>query len=133
MTNLIKGIGTDLVEIARFEQSQDRQWRLAQKILSAPEMDLFKRRFNDHPARGTRFLASRFAAKEALIKALGTQKSMAPLRWHSIAVLPHASGAPQFHFFDALNKWMSEQHLQVHVSLSDTKTHALAFVILESN
>jgi len=129
---MIKGIGTDLVEIARFDQPEKQQFRLAQKILSAPEMELFKRRFDDHPARGTRFLASRFAAKEALIKALGPQKMIAPLRWHSIAVLPHASGAPEFHFFYALEVWMNEQHLQVHVSLSDTATHALAFVVIES-
>ena len=128
---MIQGIGTDLVEIARFEQAPEQQMRLAKKLLSAPEMDLFKCRRQENDARGTRFLASRFAAKEALVKALGNQKSVAPLRWQSIAVLPNSSGAPEFCFFDALKTWMTEQHTRVHVSLSDTNKHALAFVIIE--
>jgi holo-[acyl-carrier protein] synthase len=65
---MIFGIGTDIVQISRIQQSLDRYGELfAQRILAATEVDEFRR--SVHPAR---FLARRFAAKEAVAKAYGT-------------------------------------------------------------
>ena len=64
---MIAGFGTDIVEVARIEQALDRTPALARRILTPAELDVFSAA--REPAR---FLAKRFAAKEACVKALGT-------------------------------------------------------------
>ena len=65
---MIYGIGTDIVQVVRIRESLDRHGeRFAERILSDAELAEF--RASAHPAR---FLARRFAAKEAVAKAFGT-------------------------------------------------------------
>ena len=65
---MIRGIGTDLVLVSRIEAALGRQGeRFARRILTPDEFA----RFADH-GQPARFLAKRFAAKEAIMKALGT-------------------------------------------------------------
>lgn len=60
------GIGIDLIEIARLERALERRPRLAERLFTDEELDYARRR-----ARPGRHLAARFAAKEAVVKALG--------------------------------------------------------------
>ena len=79
---MIVGIGVDLVDIARFERTIERTPRLLERLF-APR----------RARRPPRSLAARYAAKEALIKALGGSDG---LHWTEIEITPEASGRPWF-------------------------------------
>lgn len=68
-----EGIGIDLIEIARIERALERRPRLARRLFTGAELDYARGR-----ARPGRHLAARFAAKEAVIKALGTDVAIPP-------------------------------------------------------
>jgi holo-[acyl-carrier protein] synthase len=123
----IVGIGTDLVRITkigdlhrrfgrRFENriftEQERAYCLSR---SCPEVSL----------------AARFAAKEALFKALGTGKTPI-LRWTEVAVERDEAGRPTICVSGKTKELLAELGAdKVHVSLTHTEEHASAFVILE--
>ena len=84
---MIYGIGTDIIAVGRIEQALNRHGdRFARRILAAVEWDDFAA--SVHRAR---FLAKRFAAKEAFVKALGTGMRH-PAPWHNINVTHDALG-----------------------------------------
>lgn len=123
---MIHGIGTDLAEIARFGLLLQRHGeRTLEKILAPSEREAC--RASPDPAR---FLAKRFAAKEALGKALGTGVR-APLLLPAVAIGHDALGKPCFEFGEELAALFQQRGLTSHLSLSDEGTYALAFVILE--
>jgi holo-[acyl-carrier protein] synthase len=123
---MIKGVGTDLVDVARIQRSLDRFGeRFARKILSETELAKFAKQ----PTAS--FLAKRFAAKEAVSKALGTGMR-AGVHFSMIEVGHKSSGQPTVVLYD-----MAAERAQVleidawHISISDEKDHALAFVVAE--
>jgi holo-[acyl-carrier protein] synthase len=124
---MIVGIGTDLVEIPRIEKALGRFGeRFARKILVAREYQ----RFAGH-ATPAAYLAKRFAAKEAFSKAFGTG-IRSPVSWQNIAVVNHASGRPYLEFAAPLDELVRRRGVRgVHVSLTDERGMAAAFVILE--
>ncbi|MBS3934890.1 MAG: holo-ACP synthase [Sulfuritalea sp.] len=124
---MIHGIGTDLVVIQRMHEFWQRHGERALDKLLAPEEREACRASGD-PGR---FLAKRFAAKEALGKALGTG-IRAPVLLPAIAVTHDALGKPAFGFGPELAGWIAERGLTCHLSLSDEKEHALAFVVVET-
>jgi holo-[acyl-carrier protein] synthase len=77
-----------------------------------------------------RFLAKRFAAKEALGKALGTG-IRAPVLAPAIAIVHDELGKPGFRFTDALSDWIAVRKLVCHLSVSDEADYAQAFVVVE--
>jgi holo-[acyl-carrier protein] synthase len=124
---MIFGIGTDIVSVARIAEASERHGAaFAERLLTAHELAEYAQQ--PHPAR---YLAKRFAAKEALAKATG-QGLRHPVTLHNIEIGHDALGKPQFHFAPEL-----AQHLQSlgiarhHLSISDEHEHALAFVVLE--
>jgi holo-[acyl-carrier protein] synthase len=124
---VILGIGTDLVEIGRIELALER-WgeRFARRILVPYELD----RFAAH-RKPAAYLAKRFAAKEAFSKAIGTGIHH-PVNWHNISVVNHASGRPYLELSAALAAFVQSRGvLSVHVSLTDERGMAAAFVVLE--
>lgn len=125
---MIIGIGTDIVEIERIRQSLERLGeRFAKRILTASEMAIFQE-LNE--ARAVSFLAKRFAAKEAAVKALGTGIGNGVSFQHfTVSNLP--SGQPQLSVDAQVTAEISGE-LVWHLSLSDEQTFALAFVTLES-
>jgi holo-[acyl-carrier protein] synthase len=123
---MIYGVGTDLCSIARLERLVTRNGEsLARRILAESEMAGFE--CAHEPAR---FLAKRFAAKEALGKALGTGVR-APVLLRSIAVAHDDLGKPTFVFDELLTQWLEQRGLRPHLSLSDEVAYALAFVVVE--
>lgn len=87
---MIFGIGTDILEVARIEKVYARYGRrFAERLLLDEEMELFDRAKNK-----TRFLGMRFAAKEAVAKALGT--GFANGIWvRDVGSVPNRRGQPQ--------------------------------------
>jgi holo-[acyl-carrier protein] synthase len=79
-----------------------------------------------------RFLAKRFAAKEALGKALGTGVR-APVLLPDIAVTHDELGKPDFVFSAPLAAHLAQRGLAAHLSISDEQDYAVAFVILEKS
>lgn len=122
----IVGMGTDIVEIVRLEQALRRSDKLARRVLTTPEMAIFEQ--HKDPAR---YLAKRFAAKEAAVKALGTGIGNG-VSWHHLCVENLPSGAPYLIFsgeFALRCEALGVCHS--HLSISDEQHYAVATVILE--
>lgn len=125
---MIHGIGTDITQVARFERLLERYGpRAARRILGGGELDDFARAPN-----AARFLAKRFAAKEAFGKALGTG-IRAPATLTAIRVTHDALGRPLFAFGAALDALVRARGLRAHLSISDESDTAVAFVIIEAD
>lgn len=123
---MIHGIGTDLVAVERMRDFWKRHGERALEKLLAPDERAACQASSD-PGR---FLAKRFAAKEALGKALGTG-IRAPVLLPAIAVAHDELGKPLLVFSAELANWVAERGLTCHLSISDEKEHALAFVVVE--
>ena len=123
---MIHGIGTDIVAVARMvEYFQRHGERGLEKMLAPAEREACRN--SSDPAR---FLAKRFAAKEALGKAFGTGVR-APVLLPDIAVLHDELGKPSFTYSPALAAHFAERGISAHLSISDEHDYAVAFVILE--
>jgi holo-[acyl-carrier protein] synthase len=130
---MIYGVGTDIVQIARIEAALGRQGeRFAAKILGPDEMLVFRQRRDKVPARGVRFLAARFAAKEAFSKAIGLGLR-APMSWTAAQFGNDANGKPVLAAGGALLAFMNEHGLHAQVSISDEADYAVAFVVVEQD
>lgn len=124
---MIHGIGTDIVASPRIEQMlREHGERTAQKMLAAAEMARFHA-----SAKPAAYLAKRFAAKEALGKAIGLGLRD-PATLHNITVKNDDIGRPHFEFAPPLADWMQARRLRAHLSLSDETDTALAFVVVET-
>lgn len=123
---MIYGIGTDIVAVKRLQGMWERHGDKALKRMLAPqEMTDFTKAVN----KG-RFLAKRFAAKEAFSKALGTG-IRSPVVLSAIAVSHDELGKPILDFCGQLAEMIKNQGLTAHLSLSDEADYAIAYVILE--
>lgn len=125
---MIFGVGTDIAAVARLRALYERHGeRAVEKLLAPSEFEDFAK------ARDPgRFLAKRFAAKEALGKALGIGVA-APATLPNIAVGHDALGKPAFDFAPPLARYLEERKLVAHLSISDEVEYAVAFVILEKS
>ncbi len=125
---MIFGIGTDIVEVSRIAESLERFGHgFALRILSEREMQEFMQ--SQLPAR---FLAKRFAAKEAFSKALGTG-IRAPATFENIAVAHDDLGKPVLDLAPELQAFLDAKQIRfAHLSISDEKSLAAAFVVLET-
>lgn len=123
---MIYGVGTDIVSVERLSRLWEKHGEYALKRLLAEE-ELAE--FALVADKG-RFLAKRFAAKEALGKALGTG-IRAPALMTAMAVRHDALGKPEFICRGELAEMVKNQKLKIHLSISDEQTHAVAFVVLE--
>ncbi|GGC98646.1 holo-ACP synthase [Undibacterium terreum] len=130
---MIYGIGTDIIQISRIEAALARNGeRFAEKILGVEELEKYRRRKAKVEARGIRFLATRFAAKEAFSKAIGMGMRM-PMTWRAMQTLNAPSGQPIAVTSGSLLEWMTAQGLTARVSITDETDYAVAFVIVEKN
>lgn len=128
---MIYGIGTDIIQISRIEEALARHGdRFAEKILGQEELDKYHRRKSKVATRGIRFLASRFAAKEAFSKAIGLGMRM-PMTWRAMQTLNAPSGKPVVVTSGTLKEFMEQNGLSAQVSITDEADYAVAFVIVE--
>lgn len=126
---MIYGIGTDLVELTRMEAIWQKWGSAAtRRFLSPLERTDFE---STHDK--ARFLAKRFAAKEAFAKAVGSGLR-GVVRLQNIAIVHDALGKPSFVCADELNDWLKGYGIShVHLSLSDEERMIIAFAIAEKN
>lgn len=121
---MIVGIGVDIVDLARFERAAARTPRLLPRLFADSERAWGGR------ALSLRSLAARFAAKEALIKAIGHSDGVF---WHDMRVMADERGNPRFETSGALTEWLVQNRVDsLHVSLSHDAGLAVAYVIAES-
>jgi holo-[acyl-carrier protein] synthase len=126
---VILGIGTDLCDVGRIERALER-WgeRFALRVLVDSEMERFRR--HRKPAN---YLAKRFAAKEAMSKALGTGIHF-PVNWHGMWVENARSGKPSLRFSGPMAAYLAQRNVEtVHLSLTDEIGMACAFVVIEGS
>jgi holo-[acyl-carrier protein] synthase len=115
---VIVGIGIDVVDVARFERSLQRTPRLAHRLFTPAEREL--------PGMS---LAARFAAKEALAKALGAPGG---LRWHDAEIARADDGRPQLTARGSVEQAAAQRGVhRWHLSLSHDGGLAVAMVVAE--
>jgi holo-[acyl-carrier protein] synthase len=112
---MIVGVGIDVVDIGRFKQSLEWTPGLEPKLFT--ELERMK---------SIESLAARFAAKEALIKALNPENG---ILWHEAEVVNLEGGKPAFIFYGAVADLVFGAH--VHLSISHDAGIATAIVIVE--
>jgi holo-[acyl-carrier protein] synthase len=126
---MIIGIGTDIVSIPRLVRSLERSGdSFARHVLAEAE-------WNDYVAVNdkARFLAKRFAVKEAFAKACGTGIRL-PLSLSKIWVEHDDLGRPMLKVSPDVRAWLTDKAgpWAAHLSISDEKEVATAFVVLET-
>ena len=125
---MIVGIGVDIAETARVEKlSAKFGQRFARRILTTDELLEFDRR-----KHSSSYLATRFAAKEAVAKALGTGIGE-QLGFHSIQIDNDDKGKPLLRFMGTAVDLIDSLNIKnALISLSDEKHYVVAMVVLES-
>lgn len=121
---MIIGIGTDIIEIERIKKAIQRRPKLGERIFTPQELEYCS-------TKGDTFasLAARFAAKEAVAKALGSD--IDGFKWIDIEVLNNEQGKPEIRL--ANQAWEKGQSLgvkKIEISLSHCKEYAVAMVVL---
>ncbi len=128
---MIFGVGTDICDVRRIAATLARRGeRFAEKVLGPHEIEVFRARRASVEARGVSYLATRFSAKEAFSKAIGTGMRM-PMTWRDCEVVKAPSGKPQIRLHGALAEWFEARQLQAHVSVTDETDYAASFVVVE--
>jgi len=128
---LIYGIGADVVDIRRIEDALARFGRrFAERVLGPEELARYDERRARVERRGLAFLATRFAAKEALSKALGLGMRQ-PMSWRAAEIVNAPSGQPRIVTHGALATFVTARRLRLHISISDERDIAFAYAIAE--
>ncbi|MGL4827745.1 MAG: holo-ACP synthase [Vibrio sp.] len=124
---MIVGLGTDIAEIERVEKALARTGEsFARRILSDQEWE----QFHGMKQQG-RFLAKRFAAKEAASKALGTGIAQG-VTFHDFTITHDELGKPLLNLSGKAALLATQlQVANIHLSISDERHYAMATVILE--
>lgn len=123
---MITGIGTDLIELSRVEKVVSR---LSRRILTEEELSSLPR----HPRRRLEFVAGRFAAKEAVSKALGTGIGQF-CSFQDIEILNDQQGKPFVALSSRLmHSLFSERPIHVHLSVSHSEHYVMAMAVIENN
>ena len=121
---MIVGIGVDVVDLARFERALDRTPKLKQRIFAEAELSTPER------VLSLRSLAGRFAAKEALIKALGDSTGV---QWHDMRVVNDSLGNPSFELHNSTRAIADGRGITaIHLSMAHDAGIAIAYVVAES-
>ena len=120
---MILGTGVDTVSLSRFETKLAETPRLKDRLFLDIET------VNDGAEASVQTLAGRFAAKEAVIKALGGEPG---IEWHGIEVGKESSGKPVIWLHGETAKLALRAGVRkLHVSISHDGDVAIAFVIAE--
>jgi holo-[acyl-carrier protein] synthase len=123
---MIYGIGVDIVKIERIKNAGDKWGRkFFDKILTDDEISYCYKKQDPNPS-----LAVRFAAKEALIKAIGSE---IPVNMKEVEVVHKEKGKPSLEVKGKVRSFFQNKEIKsCHLSLSHEKEFGVAFVILES-
>lgn len=122
---MILGVGVDLTPISRMQRAmQAHPERLEARLFTDGERAYCRAR-----AQADQHFAARFAAKEALLKALGVPEG---LRWHELEVVNDGDGAPRFRLSGRASVRAAELGVRkLHLSITHADDSAVAFVVAE--
>jgi holo-[acyl-carrier protein] synthase len=125
---MIYGIGVDLVKVARIERVLERYGdRFLDRVFTNREIAYCRGK-----AWAASALAMRFAAKEAFSKALGVGLRKDGIRWREVEVIPNPLGKPEIFVSGRAAAFCETAGIaNMHLSLTDEDSRALAVVILE--
>jgi len=122
---LIIGIGTDIVEIERIEKAINRNLNFINKLFTKNEIEYFKSR-----NMRSEFIAGRFAAKEAVSKALGT--GFRGFEFKDIEIENNILGKPMVNLKGKAKKMDKKWgNYKIHLSISHGRENAIAYAVLE--
>ncbi len=122
---MIVGIGVDVVDLARFERAVERTPALLDRLFAESEQTKDGRRLATHS------FAARFAAKEALIKALGDSTGVT---WHDMPIVADGLRNPSFALTGGVEAIASARGITaLHLSMSHDAGIAIAYVIAEAS
>jgi len=123
---VVKGIGTDIVSIVRIKSSIAKfKEKFQNKIFTMDEWNYCWNKKNPYPS-----LAARFAAKEAVLKALGTGKGK--IKWLDIEIKLDPKGKPGINLSGLAAETARSQYISnFNLSLSHCSEYAVAFVVAE--
>ncbi|MEP2936683.1 MAG: holo-ACP synthase [Gilvibacter sp.] len=115
-------IGTDIIKISRMEQFIQRNQLQGRQMILAP----------NESGTNIRSIAGKFAAKEALLKALGVGFSKGISRLTEIEVVKDAVGKPSMITYGLVNDIINQKNItNIEVSISHDSDYAIAFVVCE--
>jgi holo-[acyl-carrier protein] synthase len=123
---MIYGVGIDLVKIERIKEVTEK-WgkRFLERVFTENEISYCYEKKNPYLS-----LAVRFAAKEALIKAIGSE---IPVSLTDIEVVNYGNGKPSIKVHGKLKQFLESKNIHdIHLSLSHEKEYGVASVVLES-
>jgi holo-[acyl-carrier protein] synthase len=121
---MVKGIGVDIIEIARIRKNIEEAGEgFVNKIFTPREIAYCSARHNAY-----QHYAARFAAKEAVSKALSTGWA-GEFRWKDVEVMNDPSGQPRIGFSGKLGEDL--EGISIFVSLSHSESHVVAMVVIE--
>jgi len=120
---LIKGIGVDIVEISRIKQAINKHQRFKKRFFTSSENE-----YCEGKADAMQHYAGRFAAKEAVVKALGT--GFKGFKWQSIEIINTSSGKPEVRLKDKASLIADELKIkEIMISISHSENYAIAQAI----
>ena len=124
----ILGIGTDVVENVRIKNAI-RNNKFVKRVFSEKEISLSKKYKNK-----SNYYSKRFAAKEALVKAIGTGIRY-NINFNDISIVNDRLGKPKFNIINKLKIFLKKKfksnNLEIFLSLSDEKKYSIAFVVIQ--
>ncbi|VVE09000.1 holo-ACP synthase [Pandoraea aquatica] len=129
----IYGVGTDILQISRVVGVMARtKGRFVERVLGPEELKVYYARQKRSEVRGLAYLCTRFAAKEAVSKAIGLGMRW-PMTWRAVQTLNAPSGKPVVVASGELVQWLAERQLSIEISITDEKEYAVAFAIASRN
>ena len=132
MIDDVIGLGCDILELARLDGLLDKdKARFVKRVLTAQEQAEFENRSARSIHRGRLFVATRFCAKEAFSKAMGTGIG-AQFSFQDLSVLNDSLGRPLLSYSERLSHWLESRRAFAKVSISDEQHYVMSTVILYS-
>ncbi len=123
---MIFGIGVDIIDIRRIKSTIEKNPRFVDKLFTELEINYCSKRANPFQS-----YAVRFAAKEAVMKAIGTGWD-GTINWQDIEIVNSDKGVPFVRTYNATAEFVRENSItKIHLSLSHEKNYAMAYAILE--
>jgi len=129
---MIVGLGTDLVRVSRIEELYEKHpERFLDRILTIQERSKFD---TMNKIQGLKFLAKRFAAKEAFVKSIGTGFNE-HVHLKDIAISNDKKGKPYYEIPEKLHQYIQKTlgitKYSINLSITDDREYANAIAIIE--
>lgn len=128
----ILGLGCDILEVERLENLLRKgRESFIKRVLTPAEILEYECRVDKSAIRGTLYIATRYCAKEAFSKAMGTGVGE-QFSFQDLSVLNHDTGQPILVYSEKLVRWLESRRAFAQVSISDEQNYAMSTVIIYS-